>query len=104
MARKSRILIPLIAAAMGFALSVPAGAATVVINDQDLIGKGPTTWDPQNDYAACDVSGFTPVVNGLFGAVTDPFDGGGMIAVDGTGFAAPGGAAGTADRLRSVQG
>ena len=47
------------------------------------------TLSGSNTYSGCDVSGFTPVVDGSWKQRDDAFDGGGALAVDGTGFTDP---------------
>jgi hypothetical protein len=63
-----------------------ASAAIVPISGTTLQGSGPTTWDMGTNDTGCALTGFTPVVDGAFGAKDDAFDNGLVVGVNGTGF------------------
>src|SRR5439155_20292078 len=77
---------------LAFAVQRPAVATTtdeMPIENFVLDGAGPTLWDGSNTYSGCEVSGYTPVVDGQWKERDDAFDGGGVRGVDGTGFDDP---------------
>lgn len=68
---------------------VTSGSAKTLDLDEGftLVGPGPTYWDFLNS-SGCDTgTGFTPVDDGSFEDQSDAFDGGLVVAVDGTTFA-----------------
>lgn len=95
----------LLAMLMVMAVALPGSARTLDLDDGfTLVGPGPTYWDFEDDDSGCETSsGFTPVSDGEFGDQSDAFDGGLVVAVDGTAFADGDGIAQLSDDGRTVR-
>lgn len=83
-----RAAVAVLATVMVMAMALPGSARTLDLDDGfTLVGPGPTYWDFEDDDSGCETSGgFTPVDDGEFGDQSDAFDGGLVVAVDGTDF------------------
>ena len=67
--------------------ATPASAYQISIDSIALTGPGPTEWNQATSESTCGVSGAdSPVDDGSYGSRSDAFDGGLMMAIDGSGY------------------